>query len=304
MSQKQINSQILGGHLMQLKTHLAGNYKGFYLVVEPGKEQYIVTIAACRHGGEGREELKEFLRQHQEIKRQISGFSVETYEVKLSIQIRGEEGIPELMNGVMEPLLDYLLEKGYTSGCQKCGQPVSLTDQYEIGKDYCYLCHTCAEQISGGGKGEKSKILPGMLGALLGAVPGGMLWVLLLKWGFIAGLAGFLVGIGAAEGYRKLGRSLDGKGVFLSLVVTAFVIALASRIGWTWVVYDELKFYGFTFNDVYFHLGEILEEAEMKGEYQKTWMMGYALTVLCSVGMKVRTLFEPSSKQQIRKIKI
>lgn len=300
--QQELSSKILAGSLQLYGDHMAGEYKGFYLMMEPGNGQYIITVAAHLPEAENNDSIKEFLRDLRREKEQITGYQTEKYMVKLSVQIeKKEKDIPAVINSAVEPLIAYLSVNHYISGCRSCGKPVTLANRHKVSDGYCFLCSECASarvpeaDLQGSSQNtffteisqEKSSAAPGFVGALFGSLAGGVLWVLFFKLGIIAGLAGAVAAICAAWGYKKLGKCMDRKGMVITLLVTAFTIYLANRIAWSWEIYDLMQENGFGFMDIFVELDDFLAFSG-SWQYYRTLLVGYVLTVLCMFRTKRR----------------
>lgn len=128
----------------------------------------------------------------------------------------------------------------------------------------------------------KSNLAAGLVGAFLGALIGCALWILIWKLGYIAGIAGFAIGVCALKGYEMLGKSLDIKGAISTVVIMIVMIFLANKIAWSWDAYDALKDYGWTFFDTFQNLDYILAESDLTGSYTTDLVIGYFLTALSS----------------------
>ncbi|GFI29296.1 hypothetical protein IMSAGC013_00682 [Lachnospiraceae bacterium] len=302
MLQQELCSELLSGSLQLYGDHMAGEYKGYYIMIEPENGQYIVTVAAHLPEAENNDIVKNFLREQQREQEQITGCQTEKYMVRFSVQIeKKEKNISAVINSAVEPLIAYLSENHYISGCRNCGRPVSLANRHKVSDGYCYLCSECVsagvlrEDVPGDGQNslfsnisqEKSSPVPGFFGALLGSLVGGALWILFFRIGIIAGIAGAAAAICAAWGYEKLGKCMDRKGMVITLLVTAFTIYLANRIAWAWDIFDLMQENGFGFMDIFAELDDFLAFSG-SWQYYRTLLVGYVLTVICMFRTKRR----------------
>ena len=73
-------------------------------------------------------------------------------------------------------------------------------------------------------RSEKSRLVPGLVGAFLGSLIGCALWVVIYRLGYIAGIAGAVTAICAMKGYEMLGGHLDRKGVAGSAIIMVVMI--------------------------------------------------------------------------------
>jgi hypothetical protein len=76
--------------------------------------------------------------------------------------------------------------------------------------------------------GAKSKLLPGIIGAILGAALGSILWIVLGMFGYISGLAGLAIFFLSMKGYILLSEDLSRKGPILSAVISLLMLVLAN----------------------------------------------------------------------------
>lgn len=68
----------------------------------------------------------------------------------------------------------------------------------------------------------------GVLGALLGALAGSVVWIILFQMDILASFAGMVIIFGAIYGYRWLAKGMDRTGVVLSLVISAIGVFFAN----------------------------------------------------------------------------
>ena len=73
MLQQELCSELLSGSLQLYGDHMAGEYKGYYIMIEPENGQYIVTVAAHLPEAENNDIVKNFLREQQREQEQITG---------------------------------------------------------------------------------------------------------------------------------------------------------------------------------------------------------------------------------------
>ena len=130
----------------------------------------------------------------------------------------------------------------------------------------------------------KSNLIAGLVGAFLGSLIGAVVWVLIYKIGFIAGLAGAVTAICAMKGYEMFGKCLDKKGVICCVLIAIITIFLANKLSWAWAIFDDFKNAGYeiSFFDAFINADEIIELSENTGYYYKDLIIGYALTAWAS----------------------
>ncbi len=91
--------------------------------------------------------------------------------------------------------------------------------------------------------GEKVNINvgAGIIGAFLGALLGGILWIMVGMVGFVVGWIGILMMLFALNGYKKLGKGLDKTGVVISVILSLLMIVAAEYVSWAITYYKEVN---------------------------------------------------------------
>lgn len=74
---------------------------------------------------------------------------------------------------------------------------------------------------------EKENVLAGIVGALLFALAGGVLWFLLYQVGFLAGISGIVAVVCAIKGYSLFAKKESLKGVIIAVLAAIFIIVVA-----------------------------------------------------------------------------
>lgn len=102
------------------------------------------------------------------------------------------------------------------------------------------------------GESKVITALKGLLGAVIGAIPGMIVWIILGKIGFIFSAVGILIGLGIIFGFSFLTKNGDLP-LWLIFVIFLGVFALAmilsEKIVWTWELADTFKEYLPTFRE-------------------------------------------------------
>lgn len=302
MLNRKLQSMVLDGCLEDKKTYAKGTYRGFSVILDIGRRNnrnvWQVTLAACREDAAYEDALRMVLANLTRGSKEV--FLAERVKNRIILHIKqggSAARTAERINRAVQTVTDFLALHFYTTGCMDCGSGTETPNLYHINGERVLLCSSCAEAIRENleslreeAKHQKSKLLPGLVGAVLGALAGGVLWVLIYKLGYIAGLAGLLIAILSLKGYEKFGGYLDVKGVIASVIVIVAAILMANRMAWAWEAYDALKDYDWTFFDCYRELIYILKSSEIYNVYLRDLLMGLGLTAVCSAGSVISAI--------------
>ncbi|MCR4651919.1 MAG: hypothetical protein K5662_09240 [Lachnospiraceae bacterium] len=128
---------------------------------------------------------------------------------------------------------------------------------------------------------KQGNLILGIIGAIMGALPGMLLWFLLGMIGFIAGIAGYVIAKGASFGYKTLGKKLDKKGAVITILITIVAIYFTNKFSFT---YDIAKAYSendvpVTFADVYSSFWLIMKEGGFYISFIANLVVGLLLTL-------------------------
>lgn len=88
---------------------------------------------------------------------------------------------------------------------------------------------------------HKTYKVRGVIGALLGALLGGVLWTAVGALGFISGWIGILIVFFAMTGYRIFAKEESGFGTAVSVIFSLLVIFPATYLAGVWTFYQELN---------------------------------------------------------------
>lgn len=133
---------------------------------------------------------------------------------------------------------------------------------------------------------EQNNLKKGILGAVVGSIPGILLWILLGYIGYTASIVGFVIAFGILFGYNLLGGTLEKTGIIICIVVLLIAIYVGEHMTWSVVIYKALKEYSeeVTLGDCVKNLQPMLALIEMKGDFVSSVVKGYIFGLLGAFG--------------------
>ncbi|MCH5192044.1 MAG: hypothetical protein J1F23_07760 [Oscillospiraceae bacterium] len=304
-------SQLLDGNLTDHKKYISGTCRGFYITVSPMKNgTYNLQISAHSDNDPGNAALRNFVESRKNVTKQIQ--SVNVYNNTVTIVLKGVaflNKLPAHINEAVMPIIDYLTQNGYASGCMQCGTQNAQIGCYDINGVHHYMCSECAGKVEGALfdrkqeiLAQKSKLIPGIVGALLGSLIGCVAYFIIWQFGYIAAIAGLITAVCAFEGYRMLGGVVDKKGVFACVLVMIFAVFFANKLVWAYDVYAELKDFDISFFDCYRSINNIITEFNLTEDYYVSLVMAYGLTVLGSVRNIINAFKSSTGSYKVKKM--
>lgn len=181
--------------------------------------------------------------------------------------------------------------------CPYCGQ--DLTEETSAPPQQPVAYQSVSTAIPEFQKPENVAL--GFVGALIGALAGGLVIMLFGKMGYITSLGGLLLAFLTVFLYKKFaGGSIGKVGVIISLALVIITPYLAYRAGFAWEIAADrdpnltmgLAFMGVdhTFGAIFAKFHYLVEITESNGDVIKDLLMLYLFTALGAVGTLVESL--------------
>ena len=312
MLSKKLCSQLLDGNLTDHNTYISGTCKGFCVTINTTPNgMYSFQIGAHSESDPGNAELRDFVEARKNVTNQIQSVNVSNNNITIvSTRTFLGKKIPAHINEAIMPVIDFLANNGYASGCMECGTQDAPIDCYDINGTHHFLCNECVNKVESAlidRKQEilskKSKLIPGIVGAFLGALIGCVVYFFVWQLGYIAAIAGLVTAVCAFKGYEMLGGTVDKKGVIACVFIIIFAVFFANQIVWAYDAYSVYKDYGAGFFDCFRSLQQILTEHELTAEYYGDLAIAYVMTVLGSFRSVVNAFKSSSGSYKVKKMK-
>ncbi|MDE5994483.1 MAG: hypothetical protein K2G60_03105 [Oscillospiraceae bacterium] len=312
MLSKKLCRQLLDGNMTDHNKYISGRCKGFYVTVNTTQNgMYSFQISAHSDYDPGNEALRNFVESRKSVTKQIQ--SVTAYNNSITVVSTRAflaKKIPQHVNEAIMPIIDFLASNGYVSGCMQCGSQTSQIDCYDINGTNHYLCSECVGKVEGALAdrkqnilANKSKLIPGIVGALLGSLIGCVVYFLVWQLGYIAAIAGLVTAVCAFKGYEILGGVVDKKGVIVCVIMIILSVLLANKLVWAYDAYSALKEYGASFFDCFRSIKGIISEANLTNEYYGDLVMAYLMTALGSARSVINTFKSSTGSYKVKKMK-
>ena len=126
---------------------------------------------------------------------------------------------------------------------------------------------------------EKAPVFKPILGAVIGCIPGMIIWVIAGYFGFNIALIGMLIAAGIFFGYEKLGGyAATARGVITCIVIMLIVIYLGAHLVWSMqlksALMSELEV-DWSLGDCIIHLYDFLGILELTSDFMISLVLDY-----------------------------
>ena len=129
---------------------------------------------------------------------------------------------------------------------------------------------------------KRENILLGIIGAILGSIPGLIVWLLLSKLGVIAAISGVILIAGTLLGYSFFAKKVSALGFIFCIAVVLFMVFFATKLSWCIEIHSEFKDF-LTFKECFSDFSSLLKAAECTGLFIRDLFMGYLITAISAV---------------------
>ena len=215
-----------------------GTQSGYLLFLQETdvKNQFRLCVSVSLNGNPADSEENEMVWDEfkSESLPNLSTLSINQYLVSFVVKgaMRKSKTIEKLQTLITD-LVAFLETHHFVQVCAYSGQegPVGL---YQLG-DSIFLINEESYQLLKSNlqievdsyQNQKENVLLGAVGALLGALIGGAVALFIARLGYVAMVAGIVLGICTIKGYEILGRKVSRKGIVISsiwMVITVFLV--------------------------------------------------------------------------------
>lgn len=228
-------SQILGLKYDKKKLVAWGVHRGFTLMVEwiqaSYQQQINISLCASAQG-------VPFPSGHLQSVRLPDKVSClgESFRINMQFTMKGKrESNVEKITAAVRSMLDFIIANGGVN-CDERGV-ADATSVWRVSGKYALLSRESAELLqtsisrnSAAEAEKKENYVLGSIGAVLGAVVGGMLVLLIARLGIISTVCSIVMGLVVVFGYKKLGKKFSKVSmvicILISTVMTFFVFNL------------------------------------------------------------------------------
>lgn len=183
------------------------------------------------------------------IKKEVKDAIVSYNNKNLNIvgSVTNKKYLPEIINPLLEIVGKYLKDDKALEVCRHCKE-VKKTFLVDNDSEISFYCDDCYKVVKKATNYKKEKynkskenILLGIIGAIIGTIPGILLWILFGFIGIEPGIAGIAITMGAAVFYKKFAHNIKLPGIIISAGIGLFMVLVAHEINCAIYIYNLYK---------------------------------------------------------------
>lgn len=277
-----------------------GEFQGFTLLVTGTavKSRAAIDISLCAGKDQASIDVGMFVGST--IPEDIS-YNVHGYRLNLTVLNKGNvKKIVDRATDTVISVVNMLTGAGYVN-YDEMGMEGPSNAYFARGK-YLLMNESSAGQMSFEAKKDldteiqtEERLIPGIIGALIGSLGGVVLMVLIGRLGRVSMLSGLVMGIGVIFGYKKLGKKFSTLSSIICVVIAVGMSYVGFKIDNGLDLYLELKDYlEGSFMDFVLYGKSIYE---MVGELG-TYYANMVLMLLTGAGGAIASIFAERQNQK------
>lgn len=218
-----------------------GKYENYDITIKYDRASMLFNILFSIKGKKNIEPLNDILEKKNK-------FAVAKYKeptLTISIACDSIKDMPHIFNSLIDLIIKYLKENKYKNICPKCLKN-NETFLVDIDSNISYCCDDCYNNItnkyhieSNRKKQIKENIPLGIFGAILGCIPGMIVWAILVYLIINPSIVGLLIMLGATYGYMWGAKAMKIPGLIITIIIGMLAIFICNEFTISYALYNE-----------------------------------------------------------------
>ena len=244
------------------------------------------------------QQMKNFL-EGMDLRRTYNVRGIEYRENSIQIIFHDTIGTMKKMESFFLTFFQLLDDAGATKWnvCLHCGQEITDGTWKLIDSAVFHYHRACAVDVEANIRdGEETARLnddgsygTGFIGALIGALGGAVVWVLVMLTGYMASAVALLTGVFSEKLYRKFRGKKGGLKILILLICIAIGVVLGTGVGYVAVIFKQGLQEGIPTDWIIEMLPELLAMPEVIEELTRNMLLALFFAVLGGLPLALKT---------------
>ncbi len=262
----------------------AGSLKDYHFLIKYDSQSSVYTLSFSVEMSNNTTKLTNSIKK--EVKDAIVSYNNKNLNIVGSVT--NKKYLPEIINPLLNIIGDYLEKNKALEVCRHCKE-AKKTYLVDNDSEISFFCNDCYKIIEKSANYKKEKynkakenIGLGIIGAVLGTIPGIILWILFGFIGIEPGIAGIAITMGSAVFYKKFAHNIKLPGIIISSLIGLFMVLVAHEINCAIYIYNLYKAdYVIKLMDAYKAIPYYLNTvSEFRKIFNNGLLTGYLLSII------------------------
>lgn len=232
-----------------------------------------------------------------------AGAAPASFLVKLE---KDEQGTAQKLHEALTYLSGSLANWGFVNTCEHCRRQTD-TEPYVVGNGLRFLCPDCFEAVSSNlterahvEAETPENVAAGVVGALGGALLGGIVVLIFGRLGYVTALSGLIAAVCALKGYELLAKKMSIKGAIISCIAMLAMIYVGHRADWA---VEVAQYFQVGFFRAFRAIPMLIQEEAIElGQYMKGLLMTYLFALLGAVPTVINSVKGQKTKYTVQRL--
>lgn len=195
--------------------------------------------------------------------------------------------MPKLIHNIIDDIIDFLDKNKIKNVCRSCHN-IKKTYLVDYDSAISFYCDDCFNDTIEEYKIQikkykdiKENVILGVIGAIIGALPGLIIFLVLDYLNFSSFFASLVIMLGSAYGYKWFAKTLKEKGLVISLIIGFIIIILSNEISNAYNLYIEYSsLYKINLFDAYKAMPYYITNSEV---FRSSYIQSLIITIIFGI---------------------
>lgn len=252
--------------------------------------------------------IEKAIADYSKDNKKVKNYHVSGYTISATMYFNSSTAFRENLKLLLKHMTSQISDNGISECCEACGTATQTMVCAVNDKTAC-LCSGCFNDIQEKNHQKEvenatasSNIPMGVVGALLGSLVGGIVWVVLYQLGYVAAITGLIGVVLSYKGYVLFAKKKGVKEAVISTVIAFVMILAAHFVVWGILLYQQVG--GMGFGDLMQCIrtvpAVIFSDSELISAFVTDLIYGYVFMAVGSFSFIYNAIKNPTDRVEVK----
>jgi len=268
---------------------IGGTYEEYNITINYLSNRFYINIPIRTTNEYGVNEINRFLSYIGNKYKSVTSAQYVENSVKMQcLEEIKQDGQEHAVVAILKEIVKFAKDGNLVTCCEDCGQNNYVVPYMKDGflVPSCVKCQLQEKEADSASQKSNNvqgtNLIKGIIGAVIGAFLGTIVWVLIAQTGHMAYVGGLAIAVGVIKGYEILGHGMDKKGLIVSIGIIILTVYFAQYASYGFAFYNEMKKYDLKI-DMFGTFKYYLKSPEVSRVFHRDLAFGYLFTIVPTV---------------------